>query len=107
MYPLSYSISKQDGLDVIHIKGNPIILTVYPLLSRKYRENALEFRYYIEHRQETLVFETTGWSPLADPFHLHSLQLAVKWYSQKMLHHSSFFISTTVPLNYAEFEVLN
>lgn len=106
MYPFRYAVSKPEDFDIIHIDGNPIKLTVYPLARCDFQKNANEAQWFCDHLGELFIFETTG-CPSANPLHLMALDLAINWYATSVLDNPEMSIFKTGATYHAQKHTLN
>lgn len=97
MYPFHFSLVRPNGLDIIRVSGTPVYLTVYPADHPGYLTKSKEKQFYCQHKDQLLIFETTGYTPLINPMHLQALYSAIKWYGQKKFLVQSIEIRLTDP----------
>ncbi len=97
MYPLQFRIINKNGFDVLHIAGNPVSLTAYPTEHSQYYATPKEKQFYCIAKERLLIFETTGYTPFIDPFHLQGLYAAIKWYGRTKLQIPNMEIRLTDP----------
>ncbi len=97
MYPIRYHLIRKLGFDQIHQSGNPVYLTVYPAGSYAYYPNPKEKQFYSEDKERLLIFESTGYKPLLNPFYLQGLHAAIKWYGRTQLNMPDIRIRLTDP----------
>ena len=97
MYPLQFTRIHLHGHDIIGVAGSTVFLTVYAAEMHPFEVKEGEKQFYLEHHSQLLIFETTGYNKLIDPFHLQSLYAAVLWYGRTRLHCRNIRVSLTDP----------
>lgn len=97
MYPIQCSVMRKKGYDQIHVAGNPMFLTVYTAEHPGFYPDNRQKQFYAETGDTLLVFETTGYHPLINPFYIQAMYAAITWYARTQLNCPGIKVKLTDP----------